>query len=73
MSNKIKLRLKEGRYLVVATPNFSIIVKDGGDNDPDGFEVDKIIYEKYLKKVAEPATKAQAKKREETKNIVLEE
>lgn len=72
MSNKIKLRLKEGRYLVVATPNFSIIVKDGGDNDPDGFEVDKVIYEKYLKKVAEPVTKKQTKKREE-KSIVLEE
>jgi len=69
--SKIKLRLKEGRYLVVATPTLSITVKDDGEYDPDGFEVDKGIYEKYLKEFAEPVTKKQ--KKSEEKSIVLEE
>ena len=81
--SKIKIRLKEefGKYLVISTPNTSIVigapresmaVGEFGDNDPDGFEIDREIYEKYLKPYTEPVTRKQ-KKSEEKERIDLEE
>lgn len=74
--NKIKIRLKEevGKSLTIATPSFSIVINNEGENNPDGFEVDKEIYENYLKPYAEPVPKKKKKEeREEIKRIDLEE
>jgi len=69
----IKVRLKDGRrYLTIGTPAFSIVIKDGGENSPDGFEVDREIYEKYLKPFTEPVPK-QKKRSVEIKSLDLEE
>ena len=70
----IKIRLKEevGNYLVVSTPTTSIRIGASGDYDPEGFEIDREIYEKYLKPYTELVTKKQ-KKREVIEQIVLEE
>lgn len=69
----IKLRLKDGmRYLAVGTPAFAIVIRDGGENSPDGFEVDVGIFEKYLKSYAEPVPKKR-KKRKRVKSLDLEE
>lgn len=60
----IKLRLKNRmRYLCVGTPSFGLVIEDGGENSPDGFEVDTEIYEKYLKPYAEPVPKKKKRKR----------
>lgn len=69
----IKVRLKDGmRYLSIGSPAFAIMIKDGGENDPDGFEVDKEVYEKYLKPYTEPVPKGR-KKSVEVKSLDLEE
>lgn len=71
--SSIKLRLKDGmRYLAVGTPAFSIVISDEGENSPDGFEVDKEVYEKHLKLYAEPAPKRK-RKRTRVRSIDLEE
>lgn len=68
----IKLRLRDRmRYLCVGTPAFAILVSDEGENSPDGFVVDKEVYEKYLKPYAEPVPKR--KRRARVKSLDLEE
>ena len=69
----IKLRLKDRRrYLTIGTPSFSIMIREGGENSPDGFVVDKEVYEKYLKSYAEPVPKRK-KKKTRVKSLDLEE
>lgn len=72
--SKIKIRLKEevGCSLVVSTPSTSINIGVSGDYAPDGFEIDREIYEKYLKPYTELVPKKQ-KKREVIEQIDLEE
>ncbi|MBA7633310.1 hypothetical protein ES703_40874 [subsurface metagenome] len=72
--SKIKIRLKEevGSSLIVSTPSTSINIGVSGDYDPEGFEIDREIYEKYLKPYTELVTKKQ-KKREVIEQIDLEE
>jgi hypothetical protein len=69
----IKLRLKDGlRYVSIGTPVFTIMIKDGGANDPDGFTVDSEAYEKFLKPYAEPVPKKK-KRRARIESLDLEE
>jgi hypothetical protein len=71
----IKLRLKDGmRHLSVGTPRFGIVISDEGENSPDGFEVDRKVYENYLKLYAEPVPERKKKRRRvKTKLLDLEE
>jgi len=58
----------------VGTPAFGIVISDGGENSPDGFEVDVGVYEKYLKPYAEPVPKKKKKKkRKRVRSLDLEE
>lgn len=72
---KIKIRLKEsvGKFLTVGTPSFSIVIGELGEYPPDGFEIDKEIYEKYLKPYTELVPKGQKKREKEIEDITLEE
>lgn len=72
--SKIKIRLKEevGKFLSIGTPTISIVIGEFGDYHPDGFEIDKEIYENYLKPYTEPVPKKK-KKSEEKESLGLEE
>lgn len=72
--SKIKIRLKEevGKSLVVSTPTISINIGEFGNYHPDGFEIDREVYEKYLKPYTESVPKTR-KKSEEKERIDLEE
>jgi len=72
---KVRLKAKYGKYLALTSSVFSFIIKEGGENDPSGFEVDEATYERireYVEPVSQPLPTKRRKS--ETKEIVnLEE
>jgi len=73
MSSTVFVRLKEeyGKYLVLTSPTFSLIIEEGGENSPAGFELERESFERYEKYLEVVPRKDRAKKRE--KDITLEE
>lgn len=66
MSDTVYVRLKEGygKYMVLTTPRLSLIIKEGGENDPAGFELDKGLFElysEYFEKIRRPSKKSEKK------------
>jgi len=67
----VRLKAEYQPYLTVASSAYSITIKVGGENDPNGFEADEVTYER-IKKYVELVPKKRRKS--ETKEIVnLEE
>lgn len=65
---KVRLKVEYGKYLALTSSTFSIIIKEGGKFDPNGFEVDEETYER-IRKFVEPVPKTQRKKREIKENL----
>lgn len=60
---KVRLKAKYGKYLALTSSAFSLIIKEGSENDPNGFEVDEETYER-IKGYVELVPKKRRVKRE---------